>query len=112
MLSTPLFFKLHWFLEILNELPDKMMLLISKCVCFHLHLNLSYLECQLLARRIEMTVLWWAQKADVLTLPLSHCGNKPHTNLGFFLIKTHQLAWFEHCFLLGWKKGGSQILNH
>lgn len=33
MLSTPLFFKLHWFLEILNELPDKTMLLISKCVC-------------------------------------------------------------------------------
>lgn len=32
-LSTPLFFKLHWFLEILNELPDKTMLLISKCVC-------------------------------------------------------------------------------
>lgn len=47
---------------------------------------------------MEMRGLWWAQKTDVLTLPLSHCGNKPRTNLGFFLIKTHQLAWFEYCF--------------
>ena len=79
-LSTPLFFKLHGFLEILNELPDKTMLLISKCVCilvlaFAFESELLNVSCGTEEWKCEFCGLG---KTDVLTFPLSHCGNKPH----------------------------------